>query len=138
MSAVVLDASAAIAWCFADEASPRSYALLDRVLDEGAIVPGLWHLEIGNALLQAERRGRITPADSAVRLELIAQLRLEIDHEMTPRALRETLILARAQDLTTYDAVYLDLAARRGVALATKDAALARAAKRLGIAIVPL
>jgi predicted nucleic acid-binding protein len=138
VSTVALDASAAIAWCFMDEASPRSYALLDRVQAEGALVPQLWHLELGNALVQAERRGRITSADVALRLELIGQLPIEVDRETVPRALRETLALARGEGLTTYDATYLELAIRCGLPLATKDAALTRAAMRLGVATLPL
>ncbi|HXQ50259.1 MAG TPA: type II toxin-antitoxin system VapC family toxin [Stellaceae bacterium] len=137
MSAIALDASAAIAWCFKDEASPRSYALLDRVQAEGAVVPGLWHLELGNVLLQAERRGRIGGADAAMRLELIASLPIEVDRETVARALREILALARGEGLTTYDAAYLEVAVRRGVPLATKDAALVRAAKRLGVTTLP-
>ena len=72
-----------------------------------------------------------------MRLELIASLPLEVDHETVPRALREILALARSEGLTTYDASYLELAMRRGLPLATKDAALARAAKRLGVSTLP-
>jgi predicted nucleic acid-binding protein len=137
LSLVALDASAAAAWCFKDEASPRSYALLDRVQADGAVVPQLWHLELASFLLQAERRGRITSDDVAERLRLILQLPLEVDQETVPRALRETLALARAERLTPYDAAYLELAIRRGVPLATKDTDLARAARRLGVTVVP-
>jgi predicted nucleic acid-binding protein len=135
LSVVALDASAAIAWCFKDEASPRSYARLDRVRAEGAVVPELWHLEVANVLLQAERRGRILAEDVGERLQLLAELPLEIDHETMSRALRETLALARAEGLTTYDAAYLELAVRRGLPLATKDRALIRSGRRLGVAI---
>lgn len=74
MSRLVIDSSAALSWCFEDEASPQSDALFEQVRDQGAIVPGLWHLEVANVLLQAERRGRITTGDVATRLELIAEL----------------------------------------------------------------
>jgi predicted nucleic acid-binding protein len=135
MNPLVIDSSVALTWCFEDEASPRSDALLDQVRDEGAVVPGLWHLEVANVLLQAEKRGRITAADIAMRLELIAELPIDTDNETAARAWREILALARAEGLTTYDAAYLELAIRRGLPLLTKDQALIAAAQRTGVAV---
>jgi predicted nucleic acid-binding protein len=135
VSALVIDSSAALSWCFEDEASPASDAFFERVRDQGAVVPGLWHLEVANVLLQAEKRGRITAADIAMRLELIAQLPIATDNETTARAWHEILGLARTEGLTTYDATYLELAIRRGLPLQTKDEALIAAAKRIGVAI---
>ena len=120
---------------FRREASPESDALFEQVRDQGAVVPGLWHLEVANVLLQAERRGRIAPGDVTMRLELIAELPITTDNETTARAWREILALARAEGLTTYDATYLELAIRRGLPLQTKDAALITAAKRSGVAV---
>jgi predicted nucleic acid-binding protein len=136
VSALVIDSSAALSWCFEDEASPESDALFERVRDQGAVVPGLWHLEVANVLLQAERRGRITPAEVAMRLDLIAELPITTDKETTARAWREILALARAEGLTTYDATYLELAIRRGLPLQTKDEALIAAAPRSGVAVL--
>lgn len=133
----VIDSSVALGWCFEDEASPALDRLLRRVRDGGAIVPGLWHLELGNVLLQAERRQRLRAGDVAAKLELIAELPIAIDPETASRAWREILAIARAEDLTTYDAAYLELAARRGAALLTKDAALAEAARRRGVVVLP-
>ena len=135
MSALVIDSSAALSWCFEDEASPESDALFERVRDQGAVVPGLWHLEVANVLLQAERRGRITTGDATLRLELIAELPITTDNETTARAWREILALARAEGLTTCDAAYLELAIRRGLPLQTKDEALIAAAERSGVAV---
>jgi predicted nucleic acid-binding protein len=137
MSAFVLDCSIAAAWLFADEARPETDNLLEHLRDhgaddgagDGALVPNLWHLEVANVLLQAEKRGRITAAQIAARLELLASLPIVTDGETGPRAFREILTLARAHTLTTHDAAYLELAIRRGVPLATQDKALVRAAK---------
>jgi len=134
VSALVIDSSVALSWCFEDEASPRSDALFEEVRDHGAVVPGLWHLEVANVLLQAERRGRIATADVMVRLDLIAELPITTDDETTARAWREILALARSEGLTTYDATYLELAIRRGLPLLTKDEALIAAAARTGVA----
>ena len=137
MSGLVLDCSVAVSWCFEDEASAETDALLDRVAGEGAVVPALWHLELGNVLIQAERRKRLTAADTTTRLELIADLPITTDDETPVRALREVLTLARAEGLTTYDAAYLELAMRKGLPLATKDRAIIEAAKRIGIEHLP-
>lgn len=133
---LVLDASVALAWCFEDEASAETDAIAERVREEGAFVPSLWHLELGNVLLQAEKRRRITTADATTRLELISALPIVTDHETSNRAWRDVLGLARAQKLTTYDAAYLELAIRRGLPLASRDTDLAAAAKRLGVELL--
>jgi len=133
----VLDCSVAVSWCFEDEASPVTDAILERVRDDGALVPALWHLELGNVLIQAERRKRLTTADTATRIELITNLPIATDDETPARALLEVLSLARAEGLTTYDAAYLELALRRGLPLATRDRALVEAARRRRVAALP-
>lgn len=137
MTGFVLDCSIAVSWCFEDEASEVCDALLERVRDEGALVPSLWHLELGNVMIQAERRGRVMSADVTTRLELIGDLPIATDGETPLRALHEILALARAENLTTYDAAYLELAIRRGLPLATNDKRLRSAGKNTGVQIIP-
>ena len=132
MSGFVFDCSVAVAWCIADEATPETDALLERTRDEGAIVPQLWPLELGNVLLQAARRGRLTTNDVTARLDLISALPIRIDEETASRGLRDIVTLARAEGLTTYDAAYLELAMRRSLPLASRDHALVEAARRNG------
>jgi predicted nucleic acid-binding protein len=133
----VLDCSIAIAWCFADESTPESDALLDRVRAEGAMVPSLWQLEVGNVLLTATRRGRLSQAEAQARLEALAVLPIAIDGATPHRAWREVVALARMEHLTVYDACYLELAIRYGLPLATKDRALQQAARNVGIEMLP-
>ncbi|MDE0356233.1 MAG: type II toxin-antitoxin system VapC family toxin [Gammaproteobacteria bacterium] len=137
MSEFVLDCSVAVAWFFEDEANPETDALLDRAMESGALVPGLWRLEVGNVLSQAERRRRIDPSKLASYVDVLAQLPIATDTETEERALRETLALARQERLTTYDAAYLEVAMRRGMPLATLDKALIRAARRVGVNTLP-
>ncbi len=136
MTAFVLDASIALAWCFDDEATPASWAVLDRLESETAAAPSLLPLEIANVLALAERRGRITAARSAEFVALFGVLSVVIDEETSARALSEILSVARAERLTAYDATYLELAMRLGVPLATKDAALRQTATKLGIPLL--
>lgn len=134
---LVIDASVALAWCFEDEASPATDRIAARVIADGGLVPALWHLEVANALLHAERRRRVAAADVAAMLRRLTDLPIEVDAETAGRAGRDTLALARAEKLTIYDGAYLELALRRGVALATRDEALAAAAGRRGVPVLP-
>ena len=132
----VLDNSVALAWCFKDERTPLSIALLDRVTQEEAVVPQLWPLEALNVLLVAERRGRI---DRDLRLRLIdflTALPITIDAETAERTWGPTARLAEAHRLTAYDAAYLELAQRLRLPLATQDADLIAAARATGVALV--
>jgi predicted nucleic acid-binding protein len=134
---IVIDASIALSWCFEDEATASTDALVLRVRGEGAVVPTHWQLEVLNALLVAERRGRIGRSEATAHVRTIEDLGVDVDEETVRRASHDTLALARAERLSLYDAAYLELALRRGLPLATLDKALARAAKRSGVAVVP-
>lgn len=126
MTGVTLDASAALAWCFENEHTPESDILLERVQRNGALVPPTWDLEVGNALLVAERRGRISSAAVAHYVALLESLPIEpADDEPT---VGEIMALARRHGLSTYDASYLSSALNSGWPLATHDSALRDAA----------
>ena len=137
MSGFVIDASVALAWCFDDEATAATRALLDRFEDGHAEVPSLWHLELANALSLGERKKRITPARTSEFIALIGGLPIVIDEQTPIHALSTVLELARSERLSAYDASYLELAMRRGVPLATKDDDLAKAARRMGVTLLP-
>jgi len=134
---MVLDSSIALSWCFEDEASPSTDALLDRLRDEGGLAPGLWSWEIANVLTFAVVRARITPAEAQARLTQLQLLPILIDPEAVDRAWRETFALAQAHKLTAYDAAYLELAVRSGLPLATKDSDLRAAAATIGVKVLP-
>lgn len=130
----VLDASITLAWCFEDEATFETQAMRERLYVEDAFVPALWSLEVGNILLGAQRKKRITSAKVAEFITILEALDIQIDYRT--RGLHEIFSLASAHDLTTYDAAYLELAMRRGFPLATKDNQLSEAAKRLGVILI--
>ena len=136
MTVFVLDCSVAASFFFEDEASPATEALLERLEVEGAIVPTLWRLELGNMLLQAERRHRIRSASLPSILDLATRLPIVTDSQTDDRALREIFALAQQEGLTTYDASYLELAMRRNIDLATRDKQLIRAASRVGVTTI--
>ncbi len=129
----VLDCSIAVAWFFEDEADAYAEAVEDSLAAAAAVVPSLWRLEVANALLIGERRKRTTEAKVSAFLTLLQSLPIETDDETGLRAWHETLQLARAQQLSVYDAAYLELALRRGQPLATLDNKLKTVAGTLGV-----
>ena len=128
----VLDASVTAAWCFADEATASSQALRRRLVDTTAVVPRLWHTESANMLLVAERRRRISAARCAELLGFLSTIPLKTEDEYQ-RIRGQVMDLARKHRLTTYDAIYLDLALHQAIPLATRDKDLRRAAKSTGV-----
>jgi predicted nucleic acid-binding protein len=132
----VVDTSLAMSWCFPGEATPQTIALLDRMDTESAAVPAWWFLEITNVLALAEKKGRITPAQVAGFINLIEQFALDIDTQAAARAFSHILPLCRSHRLTSYDAVYLELALRRQLPLASLDDDLRAAANALGVSLL--
>lgn len=136
MTGFVLDASLTLAWHFFDEKSSKTEALLERASDEGIVVPGHWFLEVANSLISGERRKRTTTDLSARFVEWLGSLPIEID-TLDDRAIFSLIMpLARAHRLSVYDGLYLELAERRGLPLATLDEALAAAAKAIGVEVL--
>lgn len=133
----VLDSSVALAWVLPDEANPALDHVCDRLIDDVALVPPVWPLEIGNALLISVKRGRLTARDVSQLITELRALPVEIDATSTERALEETLSLAKTSDLTTYDASYLELAKRRDMPLATLDTKLRKACLAAKITLLP-
>jgi predicted nucleic acid-binding protein len=119
-----------------DDATTAGDRVLERLADEAASVPAIWHLEIANVLALSERRGRITPANTSEFIALLETLVIVIDEETPSRALGRVLDLARAERLTAYDAAYLELAMRLAIPLASKDADLCDAAEHLGVGVL--
>lgn len=133
---LVLDASVALAWCFDDETTDATREVLRQLGNNRAIGPSLLPLEIANVLALAERRKRISASRVAEFVGLIDTLAIEIDGPTSTRVLHDVLNLARGEELTAYDACYLELAMRLGLPLASKDVALRQAATRLGVPLL--
>ena len=130
----VLDCSATLPWIFEDEATVATNCLHDELIEGAeAWVPELWHLELANALLIAEKRKRINQVRIKGFLKKLQAYRIAVDNETTTRAWHETLELAMQYKLSTYDAAYLELALRRRLPLATLDEALTKAATAAGV-----
>jgi predicted nucleic acid-binding protein len=132
----VLDCSMTMAWIFPDEATKGSTALRESLLEDYALVPTVWPLEVANVLLVATRRKRVQESEWPKLLADLAVLPIEVDRETSERALSDGLQVARRYDLSAYDAVYLELALRRKAPIATLDKNLKSACRRAGVDVL--
>ena len=131
MQNAVVDASFTAAWFLADEVTLETEAALEATAVFELWVPALWTLELGNLLLGAQRRKRISQTKRVELAMLADSLRLKIDREFV--AIAKLDGLAATYGLTTYDAAYLELAIRRELPLATFDQALLKAMKQCSV-----
>lgn len=134
---MVLDCSATLAFLLEDEQPPAIAAVFDKIVQNGAVVPFLWHLEIANSLTLAVRRKRIPLTARDQFLGYLRKLDITTDEETHVHAWAATVKLADLYGLTIYDAAYLELAQRRRLPLATLDKALAAAARQSGVTVLP-
>jgi predicted nucleic acid-binding protein len=133
-ASVVLDASFVLRYVLHVQSAWPHATGLGLLKDCELLVPALWHAEVANALVQAERRGA-APADVGRALTAITALTPVVDTHCVDVA--RNLELARAYRLSAYDALYLELALRRKAALATYDAELIVAAPSAGVRLYP-
>ncbi len=133
---LVVDASVAVKWVVAEENSD----IARRLLGEGheLFAPRLMAAEAVNALWSKTRRQQITEAEAREGAESLASAGIEWhgDENLAAGALR----IAMELDRPVYDCVYLVLARRMGIQLATADDKFANAIRqtRYAAAVVGL
>ena len=133
MTPAVLDASIVLSWCLGDEHDALADRAMQRTIDQGAVVPGIWWYELRNALVVNERRGRIGAEDVRASLADLAEMRISLDTDHDGGVV---LDLARRHGLSVYDAACLEVAARRGLPIASLDLRLRQAAAASRIALL--
>lgn len=134
----VLDNSVSMRWLLeTPKVSDQKYAekVLMSLSDVDSVVPNLWHLEVSNVLLGAEKRADINIGDSEGFIIQIENLPIYVDPLTANQAFSRIISIARSYKLSTYDASYLELAIREGVPLATLDGDLRKAAKKAKVDI---
>lgn len=134
----VLDASVALGWFIDRPVVPYADHIRELLLlGSRAIIPGLWHLEIANGFIVAERRGTWTASDTAEALRTLdVVIANGIESYAQPAPIRGILALARQFKLTAYDAIYLETALHQGLPIATLDRQLRMAASAAGVGTV--
>ncbi len=134
--AFVIDCSATMPWLLHNDATGYADRVLRAITEDPAVVPELWHLEVSNVLLVFERRGRINVAESTRFTSLLQELPITVDERTSYRVFSKVISLAREQELSCYDASYLELAIRESLPLATLDGSLRSAAGKAGVELV--
>lgn len=133
----VADCSVGVGWVHPSQATEVTRHLLESAKAGASVhVPSLWHLEVANALLAAERRKLMSAAHRQAGLALLLQLRIVIDEETSARAFFAISELAVRHSLSVYDAAYLELASRKALPLGTRDAPLMAAARNCGVRLL--
>ena len=130
----VLDNSVLCGWFLANQATPYSDAVARQLFESDAHAPWLLQLEFTNVLRTAYRRGSLTVVAAREIVDQVALLPIRIDPTPPPPA--TLLSLALRFQLTSYDAAYLELALRRQLPIATRDAELAEAAWAAGLGVL--
>lgn len=136
MSRFVLDCSITMGWCFENQSDDYTRSVLTRLDHEEASVPSIWALEVANSLVVAERRRKLSRSATTAFVSVLSGLQIRVEEDTHARSLGAILDLARDQNLSTYDAAYLELALRHGWALATRDEGLSRAARAVGVELM--
>jgi predicted nucleic acid-binding protein len=123
----VLDASVTVAGLAPDENHVGCVAVIERALAEEAAVPAL-----------KVRQSRISRRDYDAIVASLRDLRIVCDLANLENQRTAASEIALRQNLTAYDAAYLELAAPLDLPLATLDRRLATEAIRAGVSLVRL
>jgi len=133
----VVDASVGVSWAVSTQSSPAAALLLEEVAaGKPFVVPGLWMFEVANALLVLLRRKKILRQQCSRARAALSRLHPVVDDDGPRLALHRIWEFADAFALSIYDAVYLELAQRKGLPLASRDADLRRAAAKCGVPLL--
>ncbi|MDZ7696063.1 MAG: type II toxin-antitoxin system VapC family toxin [Deltaproteobacteria bacterium] len=130
MTPLIIDASVVLKWYLEDEEGGEEavwFLKQHATGDLGLLAPALLNYEVVNALLVAERMGRIARETTRKAVDAFLELEIELCDPFTDYA--DILALARTFHRTIYDASYLSLAKKRGIDFVTGDKHLYNAVK---------
>ena len=112
-----------------DPFAREAHALM-RALDE-AWAPAVWEAELANALWMATRHNVLSLEDAGKRLTLADGLGI---HTVSNRTLWQgALVRAHASSVALYDTLFVELASREQLPLATFDAAVLKAFPNIAV-----
>ena len=131
----VLDNSVVSGWYLPEQSNAYTEAVAELLKSDRALVPPLWQQELANVLKTACSRGKLAPAAARQIIDTLGDLPIDVDTGPAPGQ-RQLFELALRYQLSSYDAVYLELALRHGLKVATQDAQLKAAAIEAGLGVV--
>lgn len=132
----VVDCSFTSALFLPDESSETvSDFFLKRNQNDVISAPLLWWYETNNVLSVSLKRKRLNQSDVVTVLDLLGQLKLDIDYSIGTELSKEILRLTHVYTLSAYDAAYVELAIRKKAHLMSLDSHVIASAKSIGIKI---
>lgn len=134
---IVVDASLTIAIILREENVADHAHVYDTLRDEPIAVPAHWPAEIANALWANFRRGRISKDRLGAAVEYLLAFEPEIDAAPSLQVVPRLVQFAENENLTVYDAIYVQLALAREATLATIDADMRACGLKLNIPLLP-
>ena len=135
---IVIDASLTAAWLLAEKNFSATTDLLDLLSRDSLLAPPHWLTEVGNAIRKAVRTHRILSEDVRSIVAVLTSLDVAIVPPLRMSEVTDLVHFALEHGLSVYDAAYVRLAAARQVPLATLDDAMKTAARKIGVAVVPV
>ncbi len=134
----VLDASVAGSLFLPDDEAETARSILAGLSNEDVIlVPQLFWYEMASIVTASVRKGRLDEGPAFRALEMLRRLGLSLDARQLEEVTPGLVMLARAHGLSSYDAAYLELAAREGATLCSHDEGLRGAALAMGLGLLP-
>jgi predicted nucleic acid-binding protein len=134
---IVLDASLTVATMVVEHRTADAQAAMIEAGGRPIWVPSLWRLEVANVFRTLVRKGVVAPRLVDECLADLSRMSIMLDPHTDARAWTETLALSREEELTIYDAAYLELALRLDATLLTLDTQLTAAARGRGVEVWP-
>jgi predicted nucleic acid-binding protein len=135
---IVVDASLVLAIVLREANVKDAASVYESLQADRLAVPAHWPAEIANALWINRRRGRIPSENLNVILEGLFAFKPIVDHAPALDQIPSLIEFAEMQNLTVYDAIYVELARARNATLGTMDADMRTCARRLNIPLLPV
>ena len=137
MNKFIIDCSSTISLFLPDEINnDYTNKLYDSFKNNDCTVPSLWCYELSNVLLSSKRRNRINDNQINEIVNLIYDLPIEIENINFYYIQNNIFNIANDNNLSVYDASYLELAIRFNCSLATLDKKLIDVAKKLNVGLI--
>ncbi len=133
----VLHSSVAVRWVLPQKGDDRvALQKLRPTEDDIIVVPAFWSIEVTNILLHALREDKIDVKQLDEYRTVLSQIPLKIDNNQKV-GFFEALDLADHFHISTFEAVYLELAQRHELPLAVMSSHLRQAAAKISIPLLP-
>ena len=134
---IVADASLIVALILREDNVADPASVYDLLRTMPLSVPAHWPAEVANALWANKRRGRITAEMVSTAAEYLAAFKPSIDAAPALERMPALVQFAEREQLTVYDAIYVQLALSTNAWLATIDSDVRDCARRLDIPLIP-